>query len=156
MFSVSVPISTAAVSEVIKPWQSSIPTLRLEGTIVLVIDNDEKILDGMKALLAGWGCRTLKAKNLKEAIKTIRHEDVEPNIALVDYHLDEGNGVDVIAGLRRNLRQDLPAILITADRSPELKTEASANNIPILHKPLKPAALRALMARSRIQKIAAE
>ena len=156
MFSVLVPISTATASKMIKPWQSSIPTLRLEGTIVLVIDNDEKILDGMKALLAGWGCRTLRAKNFKEATQTIRHEDVDPNIVLVDYHLDEGNGVDVIAGLRWKLRHDLPAILITADRSPELKAEASANNIPILHKPLKPAALRALMARSRVQKVAAE
>ncbi len=156
MFSVSVPISTAPTNEIVKPLPSSIPTLRLEGTKVLVIDNDEKILDGMTALLAGWGCQALKAKSLKEATETIRREDVEPNIVLVDFHLDEENGVDVIAGLRWMLRSDLPAILITADRSPELKVEASAQNIPILHKPLKPAALRALMARSRVQKIAAE
>ena len=38
----------------------------------------------------------------------------------------------------------VPAILITADRSPELKERALKAGIRVLHKPLKPAALRAL------------
>jgi Na+/proline symporter/signal transduction histidine kinase/CheY-like chemotaxis protein len=156
VFSVSVPVSTAPASEDARPARPSVPTLRLEGTKVVIIDNDEKILDGMDVLLSGWGCETLKARNLKDATQAIRTSGMEPNILLVDYHLDEGNGVDVIAGLRWKLHQDIPAILITADRSPELKAEARKSEIPILHKPLKPAALRALMARSRLHKVAAE
>ena len=39
----------------------------------------------------------------------------------------------------------LPAIVITADRSPKLEEEARRNDYGLLRKPIKPAALRALM-----------
>ena len=35
---------------------------------VLCIDNEPQILDGMEALLGGWGCRVLKAADLASAI----------------------------------------------------------------------------------------
>ena len=46
---------------------------------------------------------------------------------------------------------DLPAILITADRTPRVRDEARARDVPIVNKPVKPAALRALLAQWRIQ-----
>ena len=73
-----------------------------------------------------------------------------PNGLLVDYHLDHGNGIEAIMALRARCG-DLPAILITADRSPVVREQARAEGIQLLHKPLKPAALRALagaMARA--------
>ena len=73
---------------------------------------------------------------------------------LIDYHLDSGNGLDVIVELRWRLG-DLPAILITADRSPRVRNAARARNVRLLHKPLKPASLRALLAQWRMQ-VAAE
>jgi hypothetical protein len=50
---------------------------------------------------------------------------------------------------------DLPAILITADRSPRVRAEARAENIQVLHKPIKPAALRAMLAQWRVLRVAA-
>ena len=50
----------------------------------------------------------------------------------------------------------LPAILITADRSPRVREDARARNIQVLNKPVKPAALRALLAQWRVQRVAAE
>ena len=78
-----------------------------------------------------------------------------PNGLLVDYHLDKGNGIDAIAELRRRFGADLPAILITADRSPHVRDAARAHDIQVLNKPIKPAALRALMAQWRVQRVAA-
>ena len=78
-----------------------------------------------------------------------------PNGLLVDYHLDRGNGIEAIAELRRRFGADLPAILITADRSPRVRDEARAQDVQVLSKPLKPAALRALMAQWRVQRVAA-
>ena len=74
---------------------------------------------------------------------------------MVDYHLDVGNGVDAIVKLRRRFGADLPAILITADRTPRVRDEARARNVPVVNKPIKPAALRALLAQWRIQRVAA-
>jgi hypothetical protein len=57
--------------------------------------------------------------------------------------------------LRQRFGAELPAILVTADRSPPVRDEARAQDVQLLHKPLKPAALRALMAQWRMQRIAA-
>jgi CheY-like chemotaxis protein len=74
---------------------------------------------------------------------------------LVDYHLDTGNGIEAIVELRRRYGTDIPAILITADRSPRVRDEARAYNVQVLSKPLKPAALRALLAQWQVQRAAA-
>jgi CheY-like chemotaxis protein len=80
---------------------------------------------------------------------------VPPNGLLVDYHLDQGNGIVAVAELRRRFGSDMPAILITADRSPRVRDEAREHGIQVLHKPLKPAALRALLAQWRVKRVAA-
>jgi CheY-like chemotaxis protein len=75
---------------------------------------------------------------------------------LVDYHLDGGNGLGVIAELRRRYGGDLPAILVTADRSVRVREEARGAGVHLLNKPVKPASLRALITQWRVQRVAAE
>ncbi len=155
-FSVEVPRAKAAAAE---PMVRALPKIaagRLAGTIVLCIDNDRPILDGMATLLGGWGCRVLKAADLAEALAAMDAAGLEADGLLVDYHLDGGNGLVVIAELRRRAGRDIPAILITADRSPQVREEAHAEGVHLLNKPIKPAALRALMTQWRVQRVAAE
>jgi CheY-like chemotaxis protein len=109
----------------------------------------------MDVLLSGWGCQVLRAPNLAEAADAIAKAPRRPNGLLVDYHLDQGNGIDAIVELRGRFGTDLPAILITADRSPRVRDAARAHDVQVLSKPLKPAALRALMAQWRVQQTAA-
>ena len=110
----------------------------------------------MEALLGGWDCRTLKAADLAGALAAIEASGLAPDGLLVDYHLDGGNGIVAIAELRRRLKRDLPAILITADRSLHVRAEARDVGVHILNKPLKPASLRALLTQWRVQRVAAE
>jgi CheY-like chemotaxis protein len=126
------------------------------GLSVLCIDNDAKILAGMTALLSGWGCDAIVAASAREALRALRTADRGPDLLLVDYHLDEGDGLSAVASIRSRLGEEVPAILITADRSPELKERALKAGIRVLHKPLKPAALRALMSQSTVRRTAAE
>jgi CheY-like chemotaxis protein len=109
----------------------------------------------METLLAGWGCRVFKATDLNAAITVITEAKVSPDGLLVDYHLDEGNGIEAIRELRLRFGADLTAILITADRSPHVREDARANAIQMLNKPVKPAALRALLTQWRVQRVAA-
>jgi hypothetical protein len=51
---------------------------------------------------------------------------------------------------------DLPAVLITADRSPQVREDARTIDVPVLNKPVKPAALRAFLAQWRVTRPAAE
>lgn len=154
-FSVDVPLSSAVPATQPQPRAVSIDRSQLVGTIVLCIDNEPKILDGMETLLGGWGCQVLKAPDLPVAIEAIAEAKTAPNGLLVDYHLDKGNGIEAIVELRRRFGADLPAILITADRSPHVRDEARNADVQVLNKPIKPAALRALMAQWRVQRVAA-
>lgn len=156
VFSIKVPMSTALPGSMTTPRISTMPMQHLDDMNVLCIDNEERILNGMEILLGGWGCNVIKAKDLASALEAVKQSSKTPDILLVDYHLDNSNGLDTISGFRWKLGRDLPAILITADRSPGLRREAREKQIPVLNKPVKPAALRALLARHRVQRIAAE
>ena len=155
-FSVEVPQTTAAIAA---PVSHTIPKAaigQLAGTIVLCIDNERSILDGMQTLLGGWGCHVLKAVDLAEALAAVEGSGLEPDGLLVDYHLDGGNGLGAIIQLRRRYGHGLGAILVTADRSLHVREEARAAGVQILNKPVKPASLRALITQWRVQRVAAE
>ncbi len=154
-FSVEVPLSAAIPPRQQPRVAREVDRVQLSGITVLCIDNELAILDGMETLLAGWGCRVLKAPDLEEAIALVAEGKITPDGLLVDYHLDEGNGIAAITELRRRFGADLTAILITADRSPRVREDARANGIQLLNKPLKPAALRALLTQWRMQRLAA-
>jgi signal transduction histidine kinase len=154
-FSVEMPLSMmVAPTEPQRDWHD-IDHGQLAGMVVLCIDNDVAILDGMQTLLEGWGCLVCKAPALAGALATLEDGKVAPDALLVDYHLDDSNGVVAIEVLRRRFGTGLPAILITADRSPRVREEARVSDIQLLNKPIKPAALRALLAQCRVQRVAA-
>jgi CheY-like chemotaxis protein len=153
-FSVTVPVSNAKPVELPARDDSRADVVQLSGIAALCIDNDPAVLDGMQTLLTGWGCSVLTAPGLDEALVATEGAAIAPNGLLVDYHLDRGTGLDAIAALRERYG-DLPAILITADRSIAVRDRARALGIQVLNKPLKPAALRALLAQWRVLRVAA-
>jgi signal transduction histidine kinase/CheY-like chemotaxis protein len=159
-FSVAVPRAAAIGSALRPPAALRLEPGRLDGMVVLCIDNERAILDGMETLLSGWGCRVLKGADLAEAMAALAASRLEPDGLLVDYHLDGGNGIAAIRELRGHLGRpagrDVPAIVITADRSARVRDEARAEGAHVLNKPIKPASLRALMMQWRVQRVAAE
>jgi Na+/proline symporter/CheY-like chemotaxis protein len=155
-FSVAVALASAAVDKPALPSLRKSAAGSLAGTTVLCIDNEPSILDGMRVLLGGWGCRVLTATDLTAALAAIAGGGHEPDGLLVDYHLDGSNGVGAITELRRRHGGDLPAILVTADRSVLVREEARIAAVQLLNKPVKPAALRALLTQWRVQRVAAE
>jgi Na+/proline symporter/signal transduction histidine kinase len=155
-FSVEVPRAAPLAEVPAAPTLARLDAGRLAGTVVLCIDNERAILDGMEALLGGWGCRVLKAADLGEARAAMERCGAEPDGLLVDYHLDGGNGIAAIAELRRRLKRHIPAIVITADRSAHVREEAAQEAAHLLNKPIKPASLRALITQWQVQRVAAE
>jgi Na+/proline symporter/signal transduction histidine kinase len=153
-FSARVPLSNAVAIELPARDDIRVDPSQLVGTTALCIDNEPSVLDGMETMLRGWGCQVIKAPDLEVALAAIEESPTMPNGLLIDYHLDHGNGIEAIAALRARCG-DLPAILITADRSPAVREQARAQGIQLLNKPLKPAALRALLAQWRVLRVAA-
>ncbi len=153
-FSVEVPLTAALPARVPVRDSGDVDRGQLAGIYVLCIDNDLAILDGMETLLGGWGCRVVKAEDLKSARVALAETKLAPDALLVDYHLGEGNGIEAIVGLRR-VFPAAATILITADRGAAVREEARVQGVHVLHKPVKPAALRALLAQCRMHRVVA-
>jgi signal transduction histidine kinase/CheY-like chemotaxis protein len=134
---------TQAVPEA---WRKNVDNAR--GAVVLLIENDQAVLYATRHLLDRWGCRTLWARGLDELgphLADLHHG--APDIILVDYHLDDGEtGLAAIKALRERVGPNVPAIVMTGDRSADIAAEVMAAGYELMHKPIKPAELRALMS----------
>ncbi|MDR3476318.1 MAG: PAS-domain containing protein [Devosia sp.] len=119
------------------------PAVNLSGLNILCVDNERAILDAMAGLLEGWGCSVRVARSLKDIASEHLLEGWLPDLVLMDYHLDQTSGLDAIEWLRQNVGGHLPAALLTADRSPQVRALAEERGIAVIAKPVKPAALRA-------------
>ena len=111
------------------------------GALIVCIENDAAILDGMKTLLTGWDAEVIAVADPEAAIEAIEAAGKPVTGLLVDYHLDRGNGIAAIRDIRSRFGEAIPAILITADRSPHVRAAAREENIAVLNKPVKPASL---------------
>jgi len=96
----------------------------------------------------------LAAGAVASALVALSESKRAPDALLIDYHLGEENGIEAITQLRRRFA-GATAILITADRGAAVREAARAQRIQLLNKPVKPAALRALLAQSRVHRVAA-
>ena len=86
------------------------------------------------------------ARNVGEAEHAARRR--RPDLILADYHLDDDiDGLVALDRLREVCLPPPPGALITADASVELKARARELGYALLRKPVKPAALRALIAQ---------
>jgi signal transduction histidine kinase/ActR/RegA family two-component response regulator len=111
---------------------------------VLCLDNDAAILDGMRALLSRWGVDCRIALDVEQAREELARGSID--LVLADYHLADGvDGLQALQQLCGVLGELPPVAMITADGSSELKQRARALGYPLLHKPVRPAALRALL-----------
>ncbi len=147
VFSLRVPRSSAAeppVAVVVDDERSGTPAT-LVGLAALCIDNEPEILAGMKALMSRWGVRVLVAADAAEARALF--EQCRPDVILADHRLGDGeiDGLDLLQSLRRAGVEPVPGALVTADHSAALAERSRSLGYPVLRKPVKPAALRALL-----------
>lgn len=154
-FSVTVPIATGVNHTAAVTSATPLSKTPMSGALIVCIENDAAILDGMKTLLKAWDAEVIAVTDPEAAIAAIESCGGDVTGLLVDYHLDRGNGVAAIREIRRRFGENIPAILITADRSPHVRTAAREENITVLNKPVKPASLRALIGQWRTQQMVA-
>lgn len=125
----------------------------LSGLWIVVIDDEIAVQQGAEAVLRKWQCEVTVAGSLVELQACFRSSDRVPDLIISDYRLrGNENGIQVISAIRQEFNVDIPAVLITGDTGPDRLREAQASGLPLLHKPLGPARLRALIASLRIEK----
>jgi CheY-like chemotaxis protein len=143
-FSITLQHGQAAIAQPPAPAPSG-PTVAHFGTcLVVVIDNDPQILDGMRSLLRSWDCHVIGAPTAEAALLEAPRA---PDIVIADYYLDGGAyGTDAVAALRESFGAQIPSLVITSDTSPRLRTELRRAGHAVLNKPVAPSRLRALMS----------
>jgi Na+/proline symporter/signal transduction histidine kinase/CheY-like chemotaxis protein len=145
-FSVAVPRVAAVVNvPSAAPAPQPLPSIEAES-FVLCLDNEARVREAMAALLGGWGCKVETAATRAEALAAVARAGRLPDLVLADLHLDDGaDGLEAVVALREAWGRIVPAALVTADRDPTLRPRARARQVELLHKPVKPASLRALL-----------
>ena len=147
VFSIDVPLGDPAqVKQTSSTGATSIRSSNLSGIKVLCIDNEPNILQGMEALLNGWSCEVYTATHEEQVMAAFDEAPFVPDIILADYHLGEiHTGIMALQAMEKLWPHPIPSIVITADRTDIVKEDAAQYGAQVLHKPLKPAALRAMM-----------
>ncbi|MET4628974.1 Na+/proline symporter/signal transduction histidine kinase [Bradyrhizobium sp. I1.8.5] len=155
VFSVTVPTAKAITHTAAVTSATPLARRPISGALIVCIENDAAILDGMRTLLKAWDAEVIAVADPEGAIAAIEGAGRRVTGLLVDYHLDRGNGIAAIRDIRRRFGDGIPAILITADRSPAVQVAAREENVAVLNKPVKPASLRALLGQWRTQQMVA-
>jgi two-component system, sensor histidine kinase len=120
------------------------------NSLILVVDDEPDVRESMLALLGRWRCEVVAAESCDEMLQKLVSVQRMPDLIVSDYRLKDGeNGIDVVARLREEFNAQVPALLITGDTGLEQLREAEESGLHVLHKPLNPSRLRALIANLR-------
>ncbi|MDU9022879.1 PAS-domain containing protein [Pseudomonas corrugata] len=147
MFAIDVPLSATAPKPVPCVDMSEPMLERLRGARIWVLDNDAAICAGMRTLLEGWGCHVVTALSEQDLARQVDNEHTEVDLLIADYHLDnDQNGVDAVARINAGRESAIPAMLITANYSNELKQQIRERGHTLMHKPVRPMKLKIAMS----------
>lgn len=148
MFAIEIPLGRAIHVE--KTPISKPPSMGLK---IGFVDDNAGVLEAFTFALNSFGYEVIAATSGRELFEHLGNQ--KPDILISDYRLGVGeNGLDLIATARARFGDDLPAILITGNTDPELLRAISTHRISVCHKPLKIAALEAVILKLMGPKVA--
>jgi signal transduction histidine kinase len=151
-FTVEVPLATAKATLVAPSPPALPPPVDFAGKLIVVIDDEIAIVEGMQALLSALGAEVLGSTTGTDVILAIHSAGRMPDVIIADYRLGGGtDGIQLITQLRRELDPEIPAILVSGTMSPDLQVTANQARVEFLLKPVMPdqlcAAIHLLLER---------
>jgi len=151
-FSISVPLvkndDKNSMTPSVLPVSFETQDSANKNQLIICIDNEQDILDGMKALLESWGYHKVVVSLDGSYFEHNKNQIENLALILADYHLENNKtGIEVIEKIRSQASWDIPSVIITADQTDKIKKEIQENSVFLLHKPIKPLSLRTLLNR---------
>ena len=145
-FMIQVPLAETGPGVVEGPKLVPAPRVAMENRIVFLVENDEDLRRAMGLLLEKWGVSVLDAAVGEEALALIEELGILPDCFIVDHNLGEGmTGLEFLAEVRAR-HGVVPARIVSADRTPELRAACMAAGIGQLMKPIDARALEQFIA----------
>ncbi|MEH2624307.1 signal transduction histidine kinase/CheY-like chemotaxis protein [Bradyrhizobium sp. AZCC 1719] len=145
-FAILVPMADECVTST-EPIDSPHPVaFAVEGRVILVIADAPIVQEGTGGLLGKWGYSVLTAGSDEAALIQLAERQQRPDLIISDYHLASGKtGIRAIEQINAAFGSSIPAILISGDTAPEPLRDAKDRGYILLHKPVDPMRLRAVM-----------
>jgi signal transduction histidine kinase/CheY-like chemotaxis protein len=145
-FTILVPLAAEGVSTVETVRSSHPAAFAVEGKVILIIDDAPIVLEGTSGLLGKWGYSVVTAASDEAALIQLAKREQRPDLIISDYHLANGRtGIEAIERIDGEFGALIPAILISGDTAPERLRDARDRGYILLHKPVDPMRLRAVM-----------
>jgi signal transduction histidine kinase/ActR/RegA family two-component response regulator len=143
MFRVGVPLGTLGDwDEEMAPADTLPMSVEMTGErpqMVLVVDDEEPIREGLRLLLQEWGYQAMTAADAVQAERAVAALEGRVDLILSDLHFGTGTGGrEVVASVRRLTGRDIPAILVTGDTAGQALREVVGGTDPVLFKPVQP------------------
>lgn len=146
LFAVELPLTSPG--HVVASSAAPAPGQALSGLHVALVDDDELAVAGTVGLLESWGCHVTAAENQASILAALAQARTPPDVILSDYQITGvADGLETINKIRACYGLAIPAIILSGDTSIATANAIQQAEIPLLHKPVRPAKLRALLQR---------
>ena len=140
-FSVYLPLASGQPPQ--EPAPSAAPSGH--GETILVVDDEESLVHLAEEVLAGLGYEPVGCTGPAEALRVFRAAPARFDAVISDAIMPEMPGTELLAQIRQ-LRPEIPALLVSGYGGPDLQSQAAAGGVTILNKPLHAVELAAALA----------
>jgi two-component system, sensor histidine kinase len=148
MFRVGVPIGALpGIQDSLAP-ADTVPMQVQSAQMVLIVEDEEPIREGLRVLLREWGYQTITAANAAEAEQAVLALEGRVDLVLSDLQLGQDStnpgrdasldGLSVVDNVRRLCGHAVPAVIVTGDTSAQAARMLAARGDPVLFKPVQP------------------
>ncbi len=145
-FTILVPLTAARITSAESVHSFHPAAFAVEGKLILIIDDAPIVLEGTSGLLGKWGYSAMTASSDEDALLRLAEQEQRPDLIISDYHLANGKtGIEAIERIGAAFGASIPAVLISGDTAPERLRDARDKGYILLHKPVDPMRLRAVM-----------
>jgi CheY-like chemotaxis protein/anti-sigma regulatory factor (Ser/Thr protein kinase) len=146
VFKVRLPLGVRPAVDPARKMKAATAPGDLSGRVIVVVEDEAAVLEGMRVLLEGWGAEVVAGASIRETMAEVEPLTRAPDLIVADYGLRDGNvGTQAIAALRERFKSRIPAIIVSGSTTPAHVDEAKAMDAHLLLKPVMPAKLRTLI-----------
>lgn len=145
-FNITVPLAEHELTNTETSLPAGSFNTNSENSVVVVIDDEATIRDGMQQLLTLWGYQVIASATHVNALAQLQECSLTPNVIIADFRLaNKLTGVDAIQAIRTQFKSDIPALMVTGEIAKENLASIHGFDFDVLYKPVPAAKLRSFL-----------